>query len=276
MDTIKTRQQTLNLSALHTITATLKHEGIRGFYKGMLSPLLTIGPINSLFFGVYGNVLQLLQHNANSEGRVDWTDPSWKKNVFLAGCVGGFAQCFIICPVELIKIELQLNTQDSFGKNSHTEIPHKTPWSVTKYIVQQRGVPGLFRGFVPTMWRDIIPSGCYFLGYQAILESLEQRFPHYHSLNEMVSGGLTGVFSWVFVIPFDVVKSRIQADSTVNPKYHGMIDCMVKSYREEGASIFGKGFTVCMVRAFPVNAAIFFAYEVAIEFMHSLHGKTKH
>ncbi|XP_018329482.1 solute carrier family 25 member 45-like isoform X3 [Agrilus planipennis] len=272
MDTIKTRQQTLNLSALHTITATLKHEGIRGFYKGMLSPLLTIGPINSLFFGVYGNVLQLLQHNANSEGRVDWTDPSWKKNVFLAGCVGGFAQCFIICPVELIKIELQLNTQDSFGKNSHTEIPHKTPWSVTKYIVQQRGVPGLFRGFVPTMWRDMISSMIYMPLYESYL-IYHKSTSIYHIA---FAGGLTGVFSWVFVIPFDVVKSRIQADSTVNPKYHGMIDCMVKSYREEGASIFGKGFTVCMVRAFPVNAAIFFAYEVAIEFMHSLHGKTKH
>ncbi|XP_018329478.1 solute carrier family 25 member 45-like isoform X2 [Agrilus planipennis] len=260
MDTIKTRQQTLNLSALHTITATLKHEGIRGFYKGMLSPLLTIGPINSLFFGVYGNVLQLLQHNANSEGRVDWTDPSWKKNVFLAGCVGGFAQCFIICPVELIKIELQLNTQDSFGKNSHTEIPHKTPWSVTKYIVQQRGVPGLFRGFVPTMWRDMISSMIYMPLYESYL-IYHKSTSIYHIA---FAGGLTGVFSWACVYPFDVIKSRIQADNPTRLQYRGMVDCICKLYQRKGVTVFSRGLSVCLLRAFPVNAVTFIGYETTL------------
>lgn len=86
LDTVKVRQQTMNTSFLKAITRTFKHEGLRGFYKGMLFPLLTMGPINALFFGVYGNVIRYLQHRpSNDETRFDRNDPNWKAHLFIAG-----------------------------------------------------------------------------------------------------------------------------------------------------------------------------------------------
>ena len=59
------------------------------------------------------------------------------------------------------------------------------------------------------------------------------------------------------MIYLDVVKSRIQADDPLNPKYRGMADCFVKCYRENGLKIFTRGLVAVSLRAFPLNGATF-------------------
>ena len=54
-----------------------------------------------------------------------------------------------------------------------------------------------------------------------------------------------------------MVKSRIQADDPMNPKYNGMIDTFKKCYKEGGIRIFGRGLIVMSLRAFPLNGATF-------------------
>lgn len=53
------------------------------------------------------------------------------------------------------------------------------------------------------------------------------------------------------------MKTRIQSEPQ---RYKGMIDCLKRSYYEEGWRIFFKGLTPTIVRAFPSNAATFAAY----------------
>ena len=80
----------------------------RGFYKGIGFPLLSTGTLNSLFFGVYGNCL-----HATSNGRE--APPSYS-NVFWAGCAGGVAQLVVACPVDLVKIKMQMQTGNNIEK----------------------------------------------------------------------------------------------------------------------------------------------------------------
>uniref|UniRef100_T1HQQ0 Uncharacterized protein n=1 Tax=Rhodnius prolixus TaxID=13249 RepID=T1HQQ0_RHOPR len=63
----------------------------------------------------------------------------------------------------------------------------------------------------------------------------------------------------------DVVKSRMQADNLSNPKYKGVVDCLLKSYQEEGRSIFMKGMWVTVLRAFPTNATTFAVFQLCLE-----------
>ena len=69
-----------------------------------------------------------------------------------------------------------------------------------------------------------------------------------------------GVISWIVIIYLDVVKSRIQADDPLNPKYKGMIDCFKQCYKEGGFRIFGRGMFVMSLRAFPLNGATFLGW----------------
>jgi solute carrier family 25 carnitine/acylcarnitine transporter 20/29 len=74
-------------------------------------------------------------------------------------------------------------------------------------------------------------------------------------------------------IPFvDVVKTRIQSEPH---RYKGLIDCMKRSYYEEGWRIFFKGLTPTILRAFPSNAATFAAYTWIMNVFQSSHVLTQ-
>jgi hypothetical protein len=66
-------------------------------------PLLSSGGLNSLTFGIYGvalgEVMKVQHHQSPSAS-----------DSFICGCVAGFVQISICCPVDLVKIKLQLQT----------------------------------------------------------------------------------------------------------------------------------------------------------------------
>lgn len=47
----------------------------------------------------------------------------------------------------------------------------------------------------------------------------------------------SGSISWVTATPADVVKSRMQADAQLTRKYKGILDCILHSYKTEGAQV---------------------------------------
>lgn len=74
----------------------------KGFFRGMSWPVLSYGAVNSVFFGVYGNSLSLIQHYSTRD-----SDKPCYWQIYLAGCIGGTAQLVLACPVDLIKVVLQ-------------------------------------------------------------------------------------------------------------------------------------------------------------------------
>ena len=80
---------------------------------------------------------------------------------------------------------------------------------------------------------------------------------------QFVFGGLAGTLCWLSVLPFDVVKSRMQA--TDGRHYTGMVQCARDSYRQEGAKVFMRGALAMSLRAFPVNGVTFLVYEVLLD-----------
>lgn len=52
--------------------------------------------------------------------------------------------------------------------------------------------------------------------------------------------------------------------------YKGMVDCAIRSYKSEGMSVFMRGATPALLRAFPVNAVTFFVYELVMAELQKL------
>lgn len=78
-----------------------------------------------------------------------------------------------------------------------------------------------------------------------------------------------GTASYGTVNPFDVVKTRMQADNSECPKYHGTIDCIKKSYKQHGMSVFWRGFSLSCIRAFASNSAVFAIYELCLKLLYT-------
>lgn len=81
----------------------------------------------------------------------------------------------------------------------------------------------------------------------------------------LVAGGLAGVNCWICCYPVDVVKTRLQAQtSSSKVAYNGSWDCFRKSVKNDGASVLFRGLGSTLFRAFIVNGAVFTAYETAL------------
>ena len=94
--------------------------------------MLSAGALNSLFFGVYGVSLRFMTSlrpvDAKTTARgTQFVKPTnWE--IFWAGCAGGAAQLVVACPVDLVKIRLQIQT----GKTS--ALPAITDTALPKFL----------------------------------------------------------------------------------------------------------------------------------------------
>ena len=75
----------------------------------MAFPLGAVGILNSVFFGVYGNLLRQWYPDVDS-GKSE--TPSYTA-VFLAGGLTGAVQAIPACPIDLVKVRLQAQTGET-------------------------------------------------------------------------------------------------------------------------------------------------------------------
>ena len=58
-----------------------------------------------------------------------------------------------------------------------------------------------------------------------------------------------------------------QAQDPAHPESKGMVDCVRKSVAAEGPGVLWRGLNATIVRAFPVNGAIFAVYTVSMGYL---------
>lgn len=259
LDTLRIRlQNTKNGSAFSILRHMVTREGPVSMYRGMGAPLAAVTFQNAMVFQTYAVLSRAFDSSVSAE------DPPSYKGVALGGTGTGALQSLLLSPVELIKIRLQLQKVDQMTES------RQGPVRLTKNILRKEGLRGLYRGLGVTVMRDGPSHGLYFWTYEYMREWLHPgcRKSGEESLNTMlVAGGLAGVASWISCYPFDVVKTRLQAQTPSSLKYKGILDCFKKSVNEEGYSVLWRGLGTAVARAFLVNGAIFSAYEITLRLL---------
>eukprot|EP00897_Mesotaenium_endlicherianum_P003573 jgi/Mesen1/3243/ME000187S02400 len=270
--------------AWHCTSHTLSTQGIRGLYKGATSSFIGVAIESSVLFGAYSQIKTALQGGERSS-------PSLPTIVAAAGVSGGGVS-LILCPTELVKCRLQVQQQARAGQPSPGgRLPYAGPWDCAVRTVQADGVAGLFRGLRATFFREAIGNCFFFCVYETT------RFQLLHAIGldpdrkrvgspekahaggnqvelsetfreglleagtGVVSGGLAGIAFWSAVLPFDVVKTRVQTDrsgTTGSVTYH-----LKSLYRQAGVRGLYAGLGPTLMRAFPANAAAIVTWELA-------------
>ncbi|XP_057773035.1 mitochondrial arginine transporter BAC2-like [Salvia miltiorrhiza] len=256
LDTLRIRQQhSAGESAFAILRRAVVKEGPCSLYRGMFAPLASVTFQNALAFQTYAILSRALDGG---------DDPPSYKAVALGGIGTGATQSLLLSPVELLKIRLQL---DQKGKTSESR---RGPVDVARSIIRSQGWRGIYRGLGITVLRDAPSHGVYFWTYEYVREQLHpgcRKSGGETPRTMVVAGGLAGVASWICCYPLDVVKTRIQAQST--SCYTGMLDCFATSVRQEGYSVLWRGLGTAVARAFVVNGAVFTAYETALRCIYA-------
>ncbi|OIT20472.1 PREDICTED: mitochondrial arginine transporter BAC2-like [Nicotiana attenuata] len=261
LDSIRVRQQNSKSgSAFRVFRNVIATEGPLSLYRGMAAPLASVLFQNAMVFQIYATLSRAFDRD------IPASNPPSYKGVALGGTVAGAIQSLIISPVELVKIQLQLQSKTNQYNNQAASL--KGPIDVTRRIFRHEGWRGIYRGLTITVVRDAHSHGLYFWVYEYTKEQLHPgcRKNGQESFQTMlIAGGLAGAVSWISCYPLDVVKTRLQAQShSKSAKYHGIVDCFRRSVRLEGHAVLWRGVGTTVGRAFLVNGAIFTVYETAL------------
>lgn len=220
---------------------------------------------NALLFAGYGAGLGWCSYGRSDEGVAS---PSlW--HVFTGGCIGGFAQSFIMSPVELVKVRLQLTEGATAGSGGATE---RGAFALATGVVRSFGVLGLLsRGLGATMGRDVLPHGVWFAAYEKCKQEFSRKEGVRASDNcalsigsQLASGGIAATAAWLVGYPFDVIKTRIQglkAENGVLELPYGVSATAREMAKLDGVGVFYRGFGLKLARAIPMSMIGFFVYE---------------
>lgn len=271
------------VSATRTLLHVWRTEGLRTLWSGLSPTLMASIPATAVYFTAYEELRDVLERRGKG---------SWVTSLapLLAGTIARTAVVSVTSPLELIRTKMQAN-KVSYGV-----------WAGLKDEVQTRGVRALWRGWAPTLYRDVPFSAVYWLGYERLRESLgrvamrpasraeaeaEAARPrsraHVHATlaeasfgtNFVVSflaGALSGSLAATITTPFDVVKTRRQVlllrqETTGLPSGSHTSTSSTRRIleaiaREEGMAGLFSGLAARVAKVAPACAIMISSYEV--------------
>jgi solute carrier family 25 aspartate/glutamate transporter 12/13 len=232
IDVTKTRMQNQNKTKVilynnswDCFKKLVRNEGFRGMYKGVLPQMLGVAPEKAL--KLYTN--KYVRENLPFGGL---------SNEILAGCAGGAAQVGVTNPLEIMKIQYQMNKVKT--------MQFREVWETVG------GFRGIYRGASACFLRDIPFSGIYFPVYFTLKQKTGNNF---------ISGTLAGIPAAFLVTPADVVKTRLQTKVDSVGLYNGLWDCFSKVWKNEGVSALYKGSMMRVIRSSPQFGITLWLYE---------------
>ncbi|XP_050432336.1 solute carrier family 25 member 35-like [Adelges cooleyi] len=234
----------------HAFYVVAKNEGFIALQKGLLPAMGHQVLLNGTRFGIY-DVAEKRKWLLKEDGSV-----SLAKSVGIgaaAGTLGGF----VGSPLFLVKVHLQSLSAKSIavGHQHKTRGTLSGLWSIYKdYGV----VRGLWRGATGAMVRISVGSSVQLSTMSLLTEAFvkneilrkEQKI-----MATFISSMLGGVFIAFVMAPFDLVSTRLY-NQAVDVKgrglmYHSYLDCMTKTFTQEGVQGLYKGILPCYMRLGP-------------------------
>uniref|UniRef100_A0A914HAJ2 Mitochondrial 2-oxodicarboxylate carrier n=1 Tax=Globodera rostochiensis TaxID=31243 RepID=A0A914HAJ2_GLORO len=245
---------------------TLRKEGVSGFYKGILPPIIAETPKRAtkfFTFEQYKRALEPLAHQCHC--------PAWAC-LSLAGLLSGLTEAIVICPFEVVKVRLQTELNVSLAEQ-------RSSAAVAREITRANGIgtSGLYRGLGATLWRHGVWNMFYFGLYhnlRTFMTTLKtnregNQSPQGISVPlRLFLGFLAGSVASVANIPFDVAKSRIQGPQPESGRvYHTTWQTVRLVYRREGFTALYRGLVPKVMRLGPGGGIMLVVFETVYEFL---------
>ena len=229
-----------------------REEGILSFYKGTFAPLLAWGVLSTNRFVIF----QAIQRYTSYEDSEHQEFTNSLPEFYLSGALAGALTTIFATPVEHARIRVQKQCLRSVQLYSGS-------FDAAGKIYNEFGIRGLYKGFLATCIKDGIFYGNFFFFFELISrfmrgKELERKLS---SMEILLAGGVTGILNWIFVFPFDSLKSIHQTDSLHNPVYKNYRHIIKHKYTTSGLMSLYRGFSISLLRAVPVNATTFYAFE---------------
>jgi len=243
LDLIKVRLQARSeyKGTIDCLNKTFKHDGVRGMFRGISSPLFGLTVLNAITFGAYNKfnkMQETLLMKLRTDGFTQLPTLTFYNHFISGGGVGVLCSVFS-CPFEVIKVRMQLDGRrvQRSEKNASPVHVYERKYSgffdCGKKIWKAEGFRGYYSGYIPTIIRDVSFCATYFAAYEVmkkylILQPIFNKpdpitnIVPFSPIPIIISGGLSGAIAWIVSFPLDVVKTTMQ---DVNKFENGNCGC---------------------------------------------------
>ncbi|KAI8811050.1 mitochondrial deoxynucleotide carrier [Cladochytrium replicatum] len=172
----------------------------------------------------------------------------------ISGAVAGVASRFVIAPLDVIKIRLQLQLLPTLlaatplrsGQNLTNERIYSGMVQAGYRIVREEGIKALWKGNVSATYLYFTYGGVQFYSYariRQILEAISNRLtgnPPQRDITSFVAGATAGLVGTVVTYPFDLLRTRF-AMQTAEKVYESFPRALSHIFIHEGLQGFYRG-----------------------------------
>ncbi|CEG46783.1 mitochondrial carrier family [Plasmopara halstedii] len=262
-DTIRTRLQlspTRFRGFFHCAHQTIQQETMRGLYKGFLPPFFSQGVYKAVIFTT-SSILRndVLPHLSLFQPVLTPTVVS-----LTAGAVAGGANAFLVAPVELVRNRLQVQ----YNNRPETQVYRGVYHCITQ-VMRTEGIMAMWKGLTTTVIRDSLGVAFYFLGFDFARRRLTESGKFGKTATLLTAGAFGGINFWAVALPFDTIKTLIQADGRTG-KYTSFRISVAKLIREEGIMQLFRGWQAAFFRGIPSAAITFWTFESASNILNEI------
>jgi len=192
--------------------------------------------------------------------------------------IGGILSCGLthtfVTPMDLVKCNAQANPKEF--PNFFTGLRKIYGGEAVRYGYRE-GVPGLFKGWAPTLVGYSLQGLCKFGFYEYFKHEFSELVGHdnaykYRDVVYMFASASAELIADVALCPFEAVKVRVQT----NPTYaRGLMDGLPKFYAQEGLGNLYAGIGPLWARQVPYTVIKFMAFERIAEAIYKMLPKPK-
>uniref|UniRef100_A0A663F4Z0 Mitochondrial glutathione transporter SLC25A39 n=1 Tax=Aquila chrysaetos chrysaetos TaxID=223781 RepID=A0A663F4Z0_AQUCH len=221
-------------------------------------------PATVIYFTTYDQLRDYLHARTGSRGH---------HIPLLAGALARLGAVTVISPLELIRTKMQSR-----------QLSYRELGVCIQSAVAQDGWLSLWRGWGPTVLRDVPFSALYWFNYELVKEWLcgQARLDEATFMISFASGAISGTVAAVLTLPFDVVKTQRQielGDSEVHPvaasKPSSTWLLMRRIRAESGTRGLFAGFLPRVIKVAPACAIMISTYEFGKTFFQKLNQERR-
>ncbi|KIY62169.1 mitochondrial NAD transporter [Cylindrobasidium torrendii FP15055 ss-10] len=298
LDVVKTKLQAQR--AIHGqtgylgISATIKnvwrHDGLRGFYRGLGPTILGYLPTWAIYFAVYDGIKQRFgemplgaaltaQHDerlypaAQPKGyQPVIREHPWSLHILSAMCAGASST---ICTNPLWVIKTRFMTQ------SRDEVRYKHTLDAALTIYRTEGISAFYRGLLPSLMGITHVAVQFPLYEQLKIWAQADSDEPLTSRVILQCSAVAKMTASVVTYPHEVIRTRLQtqkrpllddfsSDGMIRkyPHNRGIVYTVQKLIRKEGWSGLYKGLSINLLRTVPNSAVTMLTYELLMRHLY--------
>ncbi|CDS12517.1 hypothetical protein LRAMOSA04711 [Lichtheimia ramosa] len=263
LDVVKTRLQNQGKAeagvipyrgTVGTLSRIWKEEGIRGLYRGLGVTVIGYMPTWAIYFTAYDYCKARYGRNMDS-------DKAWLIHIASAMSAGA-ASTSLTNPLWVIKTRMMT-------QNERTAYRYKNSLDAFITIGRQEGIRGYYKGLGSSLL-GVSHVAVQFPLYEKLKRYLHADTSSASPVSILLASSLSKMAASMATYPHEVIRTRLQNQTTKPFKYKGIFHAVKVILAEEGVRGLYKGLPTNLLRTVPSSAMTILTYELLVRELDSL------